>query len=84
LLQERRTALSHLIQSLSSMPPIKPEGQIDSEGFPLPTADLELLREGRMRQRQLNEAQNDYKRVMREIEELLPLAFERDNNKMDQ
>lgn len=80
LLQQQRTKLSHLIQTLSSTPLTRPADLVDSEGFPLPSADLELLRESRQRQRQRNEAQTDYKRIMREIEELLPLAFERNDN----
>lgn len=82
LLQQQRTKLSHLIQALSSTPFTRPADLVDSEGFPLPNADLELLRESRQRQKQLNEAQTDYKRVMGEIEELLPFAFERNDSDM--
>jgi hypothetical protein len=80
MLQQQRMKLSHLIQTLSSTPSTKPADLVDSEGFPLPDVDLELLKESRQKQRQLNEAQNDYKRVMKEIEEFLPLAFEKDGN----
>lgn len=83
ILQEQRTKLSHLIQALSSIPPTRPGDFIDAEGFPLPSADLELLKESRQRQRQLNEAQNDYKRVMGEIEQLLPLAFAKEDEEAE-
>ena len=83
MLQQQRTQLSNLIQTLSSIPSIKHADLIDSEGFPLPDADLEVLKESRLKQKQLNEAQTDYKRIMKEIEECLPLAFEKGDNDDD-
>lgn len=76
-LQTRRTEIAALITSLSSPPldTVTSSDMLDSEGFPLPSADMQLLKEARVRKRRLAEAQNDYTQVMGEIEKLLPMAF---------
>lgn len=75
LLQTRRTELATLITHLSPLDTATPLGMVDAEGFPLPSADMQLLKEARMQRRRLAEAQTDYAQVMHEIEELLPRAF---------